>query len=416
MTVRSKPPPSQETHAERATFEEVARQRIELSKNKALLAALEAVPGFALLLNRQRQVLLANHRFLRAFLLDDSEYLGTLRPGEIVGCPHAREQQVGCGTTPSCMDCAGLDCILQSFETGELIEGKGNLNTRDGRFPIDISASPIMVEESNCLLVTIRVTPDSGNSNDLKSVTDAQLGDASRLSALGTMVGGIAHEINNPLMIIQTAIENIRHSIPEMPIVAANSLEKITTAAQKISNTIQQMKEFNLPPSSTTTPFDIHEVLQGALAIVEPHLRHSLITVEKQIPCETIVLQGCAKQFQQLLCAILLNSRDALTATKTGHIITIGVKEEGANVLVTIGDNGCGIIPEHLSQIFKPFFTTKKPGKGLGLGLTFARKVVDTMKGTIEVTSEIDRGTVVTMRFHKPKMGSESPTEKIETT
>jgi signal transduction histidine kinase len=388
---------------ERSTQEEVATSQKELTENEALLAALEAVPGFALLLNENRQVVFANQRFQRTFPTNGENQNEGLRPGEITGCPNAQHLAAGCGTSRACVGCAVLNPILKSLAGEEVSEDLGEIATSAGRLFVEAIASPLVVKGKRYISLSIRDITEKHRLRDMQKKVDSQLDHAARLSALGTLVGGIAHEINNPLAIIAANIENLRMALEEAQISPLKEVDRIENALARIQTTISQMKDLQIYQAPMAEQFAVVEAIEAALGLVQTHLWVGKVEVECRFCTPSPTLSGSAKLFQQMFAGIVINSCEAFTKTQNFSHIILSVDEVGENCVVRVEDNGCGMAPDVLPQIFDPFFTTKDPGKGLGLGLSFAHRIVTGMGGTIAVTSELGKGAVVSLRF--PRQG-----------
>jgi signal transduction histidine kinase len=388
---------------ERSTPVEVTASQKEIAENDALLAALEAVPGFALLLNENRQVVFANQRFQEIFPTGKEAQNEGSRPGEITGCPNAKHLAAGCGTSRACMGCAVLGPILRGLAGEEVSEDQGEIATSAGRLFVEAIASPLVVKGKRYISLSIRDITEKQRLRDMQKKVDSHLDHAARLSALGTLVGGIAHEINNPAAIISANIENLRVAIEGGRMPNLKEVERIEKALSRIQTTITQMKDLHIHQAPLVAHFHVVDCVDAVLALVQTHIRVGNIHVERRFSCLSPTLKGSAQLFQQMFAGIVINSCEAFADTNSSPKIVLHVEETSENFVIRVEDNGCGIPPDVLPQIFDPFFTTKDPGKGLGLGLSFAHRIVTGMGGTIAVTSERGNGTVVSLRF--PRQG-----------
>jgi signal transduction histidine kinase len=384
---------------ERSTTEEVVTSKKDLTENEALLAALEAVPGFALLLNENRQVIFANQRFQRTFPTKEQGQSVGLRPGEITGCPNAKHLAAGCGTSRACIGCAVLGPILHSLAGEEVSEDQGEIATSAGQLFVEAIASPLMVKGKRYISLSIRDITEKKRLRDMEKKIDSQLDHAARLSSLGTLVGGIAHEINNPVAIISANIENLRQDVAEGRMPNLKEVDRIENALLRIQETIKQMKELHVYQSPLATDFSVVECIEGSMALVQSHLQEGVIEVERRFCSPSPTLTGSFKLFQQMFVGIVINACEALAGASMSPKIVVQVEDTNETCVVRVEDNGCGMPPDVIPQVFDPFFTTKAPGKGLGLGLSFAHRIVTGMGGAIELTSKPREGTAVCMRF-----------------
>ena len=229
-----------------------------------------------------------------------------------------------------------------------------------------------------------------------------------KLSALGRMAAGIAHEINNPLAGILLFSTNMLKKAPsEGPI--REGLEIIIQETIRCKAIIQDLLEFSREREPQKIPADINQVIEKGVAILKNELRLHHIRLEKELSDRLPKLLIDENQIQQVLINLLLN---AIQAIGEQGVITIrtGLSPNHTFVTVEVSDSGCGILPEHLSKIFDPFFSTKPKGTGLGLAVTFG--IVQKHGGQIHVESQPGLGTGVFLNF--PIHTEEAVTEDRE--
>jgi two-component system NtrC family sensor kinase len=229
-----------------------------------------------------------------------------------------------------------------------------------------------------------------------------------KLSALGRMAAGIAHEINNPLAGILLFSTNMLKKAPsEGPI--KEGLEIIIQETIRCKAIIQDLLEFSREREPQKIPADINQVIEKGVAILKNELRLHHIRLEKELSDRLPKLLIDENQIQQVLINLLLN---AIQAIGEQGVITIrtGLSPNHKFVTVEVSDSGCGILPEHLSKIFDPFFSTKPKGTGLGLAVTFG--IVQKHGGQIHVESQPGLGTGVFLNF--PIHTEEAVTEDRE--
>jgi two-component system NtrC family sensor kinase len=219
-----------------------------------------------------------------------------------------------------------------------------------------------------------------------------------KLSALGRMAAGIAHEINNPLAGILLFSTNMLKKAPsEGPI--REGLEIIIQETIRCKAIIQDLLEFSREREPQKIPADINQVIEKGVAILRNELRLHHIRLEKELSDRLPKLLIDENQIQQVLINLLLN---AIQAIGEQGVITIrtGLSPNHKFVTVEVSDSGCGILPEHLSKIFDPFFSTKPKGTGLGLAVTFG--IVQKHGGQIHVESQPGLGTGIFLNFPVP--------------
>jgi signal transduction histidine kinase len=214
-----------------------------------------------------------------------------------------------------------------------------------------------------------------------------------KLSALGRMAAGIAHEINNPLAGILLFSSNLFKKVPdEGPL--KEGLGIIMRETQRCKFIIQELLEFARDKEPRKTPASITTILQKSLNILENEFRLRHIRIEKDLAPD--LPDGCvdANQLEQVFVNLLLNAAQAIDENGT---ITIRSRANSARreLTVDIIDTGCGIPAENLGKIFEPFFSTKKNGSGLGLAVSFG--IVKNHQGRLEVSSRPGQGSQFTV-------------------
>lgn len=217
-----------------------------------------------------------------------------------------------------------------------------------------------------------------------------------KLSSMGTMVGGVAHEINNPLMGIMNYVEYARDKSTDKKTqeVLDNALHEINRIKKIVSN----MLIFIRTDSAQQASCNPQAVIQQTLNLLDGEFTKSSIQVDTQLPADLPNIQCGAGSLQQVLVNLLLNSRDAITGGIPARIMIKGHSERG-QVNLFICDNGAGIPPENLEKIFDPFFTTKPAGKGTGLGLSVSQHLVNEVGGSISLQKEQGFGCCFRLTF-----------------
>ena len=210
-----------------------------------------------------------------------------------------------------------------------------------------------------------------------------------KLSSLGRMAAGVAHEINNPLGGILLFSSNMSKKVP-----AGSPLEKglkiIIRETQRCKTIIQRLLEFARDEKPQKVPADINNIVTTALGVVENqfYLRH--ITVEKYLVPDMVKTLLDENQIEQVFINLLLNALNAVE--EHGRVTVKSTVNTVQNIIeVEIADNGCGISAEGVKKIFEPFYTTRSTGTGLGLSVSYG--IIKNHQGDIRVFSELDKGT-----------------------
>ncbi|MDI1279490.1 AAA family ATPase [Methylobacter sp.] len=217
-----------------------------------------------------------------------------------------------------------------------------------------------------------------------------------KLSALGTLVGGVAHEINNPLMGIMNFVEFAagRSTDEKSKEVLDQALQQIHRIKKIVSNMLLFIHTSSVPSGNCR----IAEVIRQTLLLLEGELSKGDIKVEVDAADDLPAIHCSADSLQQILVNLIINARDALTDSLQPQI-KIMVKPMEGMLELSVTDNGPGIPQDVQSKIFDPFFTTKPPGKGTGLGLSVIRRLVQDVGGNIHVESTYGHGCCMRLRF-----------------
>lgn len=239
-----------------------------------------------------------------------------------------------------------------------------------------------------------------------KERTQEQLIQSESLAAIGQLVAGIAHELNNPLAsassLIQTDLEMIREQPERSPLDKALE-EDLTYSLRELNKTKEIVKSIlDLSRQTQTYQEDVNmnAVIDEALQVLHNHYKTMEVIIEKNYDLSLPTIQGNFSNLGQVLINIINNALQALPNGKGNIILTTAYDREKQSVVVECRDSGTGIPAAVMRDIFKPFFTTKEVGKGTGLGLYVSHEIVKKHGGEIQAKSEADKGT--TMRIEIP--------------
>lgn len=222
----------------------------------------------------------------------------------------------------------------------------------------------------------------------------ARLVQSEKLASLGKLAAGIAHEINNPLggvlIYSHLLLEETKKDTP-----AYESMKKIVKETSRCKNIVKGLLEFARPREPEMTSTDINDCVDKALAIFERQALFQNIKIEKDYSdLPRIVADG--SQLQQVFTNIIVNSAEAMDGSGILMIRTY-LDANGDAIRINFTDTGHGIKPEDKPRLFEPFFTTKEVGKGTGLGLAISYSIVQKHQGSIDVRSEIGKGSTFTI-------------------
>ncbi len=240
-----------------------------------------------------------------------------------------------------------------------------------------------LLDEKGEVTACVELIRDISKIKDL----EAQLIQSEKLSALGLLAGGVAHEINNPLVgilnISQLLARKFDKNSKEMEM-----LNVIIEAGKETKNIVQNLLDYARQGVEKFEEFDIRESITFATKIFGSKLKSKKITINNNLD-KPVIVKASKGKIHQVFLNLMSNSIDALSE---GGVITIDYLEKDGKRVILFKDNGVGIKPEHLDKIFDPFFTTKDIGKGTGLGLAVTSGIIRDMGWDIKVYSEYGKG------------------------
>ena len=238
---------------------------------------------------------------------------------------------------------------------------------------------------------------------------EAQLTQAEKLSSIGLLAAGVAHEVNTPLAVISSYTQMLsKHMRDDQRL--APVLEKITQQTFRASEIVNGLLNFSRTSGAEFTSIDLNQLLQDSLTLLDHQLKTAQIRVEVNLDPQLKSIHGNQGKLQQVILNLLLNAKDAMFDT-VNPTLRITTCETPGRVIVRVSDSGRGIERDHLNRIYDPFFTTKtKPQegahKGTGLGLAVSYGIIQEHAGKIHVESEPGAGTTFQLEF--PATGSRS--------
>ena len=291
---------------------------------------------------------------------------------------------------------------VQALKAFEVLQRNGRVFTtlrlrrRDGSlFPVEISAGGIA---EGTILAIVRDVSE-------RQLLEAQLRQAQKIEAIGTLANGIAHDFNNLLAAIMGYASLI---LDDMSIADPKheELDQIVRAAQRGAGLTGQLLAFSRPSATERRPSDLSALVQEALRLLRPTIP-STITIIPELEPQLWKAEVDSAQFQQVVVNLAVNARDALPEGGLIRITTANAVLDplfcerhlgalpGRYVQMSVADNGIGMDMMVLNHIFEPFFTTKEPGKGTGLGLAITHGIVRSHGGAIDVVSQLGEGTTI---------------------
>ncbi|MEY2393724.1 MAG: two-component system, NtrC family, sensor kinase [Acidobacteriaceae bacterium] len=242
---------------------------------------------------------------------------------------------------------------------------------------------------------------------------EAQLSQADKLSSIGLLAAGVAHEVNTPLAVISSYTQMLSKQL-QGDSQKSGLLEKITRQTFRASEIVNNLLNFSRTTGSEIGDVDVNKVVTDTLALLEHQFKVAKVEVENQLAAKLPAIQGNAGRLQQVFLNLFLNAKDAMPGGGKLRVATMN----GESVSVCITDTGSGIAPEHIQRIYDPFFTTKTSpregqARGTGLGLSVTYGIIQEHAGKIRVESRPGDGTTFTLDFPLSRKAAHSKAEYV---
>jgi len=290
------------------------------------------------------------------------------------------------------------------LETIQNVIGQEGWALRDTRHIYKYSAS---TEDERPLTLNISLAPFeaargvvTGTLVVVENVTERaqleqQLLEREKLSSIGLLAAGVAHEVNTPLAGIssyaQMLLQQVHNEDPKRTL-----LEKIQVQTVRASGIINNLLNFSRTGDAEFREVDVNRVLDDTQQLLEPQLRNASFRIVRNYTEHLPPAYGSASKLQQVFMNLILNARDAMP---NGGRLTIHTRAVDTSLVIDFRDTGMGIAPEHIARIYDPFFTTKEVGQGTGLGLALSYGIIQEHNGRIFVESRPGEGAHFTIKL-----------------
>lgn len=216
---------------------------------------------------------------------------------------------------------------------------------------------------------------------------------ASQLATVGELASGVVHEIRNPVVGVSNGLDLVRRRVGEDPV-----LEPIITEMghqlTRIQHTLQELLAFARPTTPTLSPLNANALIDRAIRLVQPAAARAGVHVDVELDPLLPRIMADEDMLHQALVNVLMN---AMQATPSGGKVTVTTRWAGDSVEIAIADTGGGIAPDQIEHVFRPFYTTRHTGTGLGLPIT--RQIIQRHGGSVTLTSRMHIGTTITLRL-----------------
>ena len=228
------------------------------------------------------------------------------------------------------------------------------------------------------------------------AVAEQTLAQSSKLAALGEMSAAVSHELNQPLAAMKTYLAGARLLLSRnRPDEAVGSFQRIDDLIERMGAITKQLKSYARQSGNEFEPVNMGDALSSALAMMEPQLRQRQVNITRGLPNQPVLVMGDRVRVEQVMINLL---RNALDATRNVPDAAIEILlAAGETAVLTVRDNGQGI--EDLDALFEPFYTTKQPGDGVGLGLAISSGIVNDLGGRLTARNAAGGGAVFEMQL-----------------
>ena len=327
------------------------------------------------------------------------------RDGRLTSLNPALER--ACGRTRDALLHTAFAELIDPRDRAEVVAAIAD-TFRGERRHVDLRYPAVNGELRRCSLTLTPVVEDDqidGVLGVVRDVTDErrlteQLIQQEKLAAIGQLVSGVAHELNNPLASV-LAFGQLLLMAPESAPADRAKLEAITQEARRAAKIVSNLLTFARQHQPERTVTDLNRVLQDTLELRQYALRVAGVEVEVKLDSALPPTWADPFQLQQVVLNLIVNAEHALaTRDRDRRLRVISAQtKSGATLILRVADNGSGISPEILPRIFNPFFTTKPVGEGTGLGLSISDGIIREHGGRITVDSRVGQGTTFTIEL-----------------
>jgi two-component system NtrC family sensor kinase len=333
----------------------------------------------------------------------------------MLGLP--RDQLVGKGAFEF-LDPEETKRVTQYFDAalrGEVQHYECHFRPASGdRLLVSVINSPIRSGEevAGVLGIARDITRERGDAEEREALRQ-QLTQSQKLEAIGQLVSGVAHELNNPLAAVMAYAQLLLGS-STLSEDERESADTIHREARRAARIVANLLTFARQHKPERRLIDLNEIVRNTIELRRYALRGQGIDVQTQLDPSLPHTLGDSFQLQQVFLNLIANSEHALRSVHRDRVITIRTWQAGASLSVSVSDTGEGIAPEALPQIFNPFYTTKEVGEGTGLGLSISDGIVREHGGRIAVESTLGVGSMFTVELPLTEPASAMDAGRLE--
>ena len=294
---------------------------------------------------------------------------------------------------------------------GNRIEAEA-LGAEGARIPVELAVGEVQLPSRRLFTAYLRdLTAARTAEAEIQRQREA-LHESEKMAAFGSLLAGVAHELNNPLSIVIGNAMMLGEEAKELAPALVGRTDRIQAAAERCGRIVRSFLALARQNRSQVKPMSIATAVQTALELLAYGLRGSGVAVERDIPDDLPSVPCDHDQFNQVLSNLLVNARQVLEGRAQPRRVRISAQLDGEFVRISVADNGPGV-PEALrGQIFDPFFTTKPAGIGMGIGLAVSRGIVEVHGGMLTLEAAPGGGACFVIRL--PRHGSDETIDEEE--
>jgi PAS domain S-box-containing protein len=378
-----------------------------LDRHRAELQAIyDHAPVMMCVLDSERRIQYANRAFSGFCGVPEEELLQGRACG-VFGCINALDDARGCGFGPNCPVCELRMAIADTFASGTShrgIEYEATLEQNGRRREVILSGATALVRatDQDSLLLCLQDVTEQRLAARRAKERQEELLHVSRLSTLGEMASGLAHELNQPLSAIlsfaNASVRSVEREGPDLARIRKN-LDQIVSQSVRAGEIMRRIPAFAQRRRPTVGAVSINERVQDALDLVQHDLRHGQIQVVQELDRNLPSVLADAVQMEQVLMNLVRNAIEAMQSVPPeSRRLTVRTQTASEDQLtVSIADTGPGLAADVAPRVFDPFFTTKP--EGLGVGLSITRSIIEAHRGQIWVEPDAVRGCIFTFRI-----------------
>ncbi len=365
----------------------IERKRMEQALRESqneLATILSSAPVAIIVVDKERRILEANSAAMKLAGRQYNELIG-MKAGDALNCLNSSEDARGCGFGAACENCKTRITLQDTLATGKShfqvewhIPVKTNGETKN--IHILLSTVPLVMPTKQVLVCIEDITK-------LKDMEE-QLISYERLATIGKVSGSIAHEIRNPLAVIESSIFYLNRVLQPQEERVKTHLGRMTSATHRCTTVIEALLKLTHPEELRQARVDWKRLVNR---VITENCSPEIRTICEFKPGNMFVL-GDEEQLNIALRNIVFNAVQAMNEKGT---LTVRIRERSNNIETDFEDTGTGILPENLNKIFEPLFTTK--ARGVGLGLSISKSIIEMHNGTINVVSEPGKGAIFTV-------------------